>query len=70
MKKAYDTAQIIPSSQIANSRIEKNYYISQYSSTAFGDYKLLYFADSVGSEYIETTNPSTYQIRFYVLQSF
>ena len=68
MNKAYETAQIIPSSQIANSRIEKNYYISQYNSQ--GDYKLSYFADSVGSEYIETTNPSTYQILFYVLKSF
>ena len=69
MEKAYETAQIIPSSQIANSRIEKNYYISQYDSDS-NYYQLTYFTDHVGGENIWTTNPSTYQIRFYVLKSF
>ena len=66
MKKAYDTAQIVPSSTLARGQ-KKNYYISQYDS--YG-YLLSYFADSVGSTGITTTNPSTYQIRFYVLKSF
>ena len=69
MSKAYEIAQIVPSSTLARSQ-KKNYYIHQYSSTAFGDYELSYFTDSAYIEYIETTNPSTYQILFYVLKSF
>ena len=66
MKKAYDTAQIIPLSRLA-SHAEKNYYIRQISSTS---YDLSFFTNTVISTGIETTNPSTYQILFYVLQSF
>ena len=62
-------AQIIPFSTLASSQKEKNYYIRQDSST-YGSYELLYITDSANSEYIKTTNPSTYQIEFYVLKSF
>ena len=70
LRKAYETAQFIPFSILASTQKEKNYYIRQDSST-YGSYELLYFTDyEINSEYIKTTNPSTYQIEFYVLQSF
>ena len=70
MRKAYETAQIIPFSTLASSQKEKNYYIRQQYSTSYADYKLLYFTDYASGTFIKTTNPSTYQIEFYVLQSF
>ena len=68
LMKAIETAGILPSSILARDQ-KKNYYISQYDS--YGDhYVLSHFTYSVNSESIRTTNPSTYQIIFYVLKSF
>ena len=70
MYTAEKSAQIIPFSTLASSQKEKNYYIRQDSST-YGSYELFYSIDyAIKSEYINITNPSTYQIEFYVLKSF